>query len=291
MTDYVIFTDSTTDLPQEIADRFQIRVLPLSFQIDDKKYKNYLDGRELASRDFYEMVRQGKIAITSQVNYNDFKEAFEETLKEGKDVLYIGCSSGISGTYNSAATAARDLKEQYPDRKIYAVDSLCASLGEGLLVYYAANKKEEGCMIDDLRDWLEENKLHLCHWFTVDDLNHLKRGGRVSAVTAAVGTTLKVKPVLHVDDAGLLIPMSNVMGRKKSLKSLVDNMIKTCEAPDGQSVFIGHGDTPEDAEYVKSLVLKAFPSVKEVLVHTIGPVIGAHAGPGTIALFFLGTHR
>lgn len=290
MRNYVIVTEATTDLPDEIVKDLDIRVIPMAFELNGKSYYNYLDERELDIHEFYEALRKGEKSVTSLINTEVFMDFFEPILKEGYDILYIAFSSGLSGTYNASLLAIDDLKEMYPESKILAVDSKCASIGEGLLVYSAALKKEAGYTIENLYQWLNDNILKLCHWFTVDDLNHLKRGGRVSAISAAIGTALNVKPVLHVDNEGKLIPIEKVRGRKKSLIALADRMLQTCTNPEEQTIFIGHGDTLEDAEYLAELI-KERMNVKDVIINPIGPVIGSHSGPGTIALFFFGTER
>ena len=290
MNDYRILTDSTTDLTPEIIESLGVETLPLMFNIDGREYHNFPDGRELSAPAFYDLLRAGKTAGTAQINLSHFLEIFESYLTKGLDVLYIAFSSALSGTCNSAMLAAQELAEKYPDRKILAVDSLCASMGEGLLVYYAAMEKKKGRSITEVYDWVCENRLHLCHWFTVDDLNHLKRGGRVSATAALVGTVLGIKPILHVDDQGRLIPMGKTRGRRQSLIQLVDKMADTVEHPEDQTVFISHGDCLEDARFVESEVRRRLP-VRDVQINFIGPVIGAHSGPGTIALFFMGRAR
>lgn len=290
MNDFVIVTDSSCDLPAKMADELELKVLPLSFNLSEKEYHNYLDGRELSFYDFYQHIRQGESCITSAVNMEAFATTIEPILKAGKDVLCIAFSSGLSNTYNAAKLACEELASKYPERKVYAVDSLCASLGEGLLVYLAVQEKRKGKGIDAVRSYVEENKLHLCHWFTVEDLNHLKRGGRVSAATALIGTMLNIKPILHVDDAGHLINVGKTRGRNASLTSLVDHMEETAIDPASQIVFISHGDSQKDADFVAKQVKERF-GVKTVLTNFVGPVIGTHSGPGTIALFYLGTHR
>ena len=290
MNDYVIITDSSCDLTAEMAQELELTVLPLAFNLTGKEYHNYLDGREISFQDFYQHIRDGESCTTSAVNMEAFASAMEPVLQSGKDVLCIAFSSGLSNTYNAAKLACEELAPKYPERKIYAVDTLCASLGEGLLVYLAVQEKRKGKNIVELRDWLEENKLHLCHWFTVEDLNHLKRGGRVSAATALIGTMLNIKPVLHVDDAGHLINVGKARGRRPSLSALVDHMEETAIDPSSQVVFISHGDSQEDANFVAKEVKRRL-GVKTVITNYVGPVIGAHSGPGTIALFFLGTHR
>lgn len=288
MRDYVIISDSCSDLTPEIVNEIDVKIIPMKFTVKGASYENYPDERDLPAHEFYDMVRGGEMPTTSQINSTEFIDIFEPFLQEGKDVLYIGFSSGLSGTYNNSRIAAEELSEKYPERKMITVDSLAASMGEGLLVYLAAKKREEGMAIEDLAHWVEENRNHLCHWFTVDDLNHLKRGGRVSSAAALFGTMLGIKPVLHVDDEGHLIPISKVRGRKASLDALVKEMEKT--VTDSSTVFISHGDSLDDAEYVAEQVKSKFHP-KEIRLNFIGPVIGSHSGPGTIALFFLGKHK
>ncbi len=290
MRDYVIITDSTTDLTQELINELDITVIPMEFNIDGKVYLNYSDERDISYKEFYDFLRNGKNSTTSLINTTTFTELFEPILEDGKDILYIAFSSGLSGTYNSSCIAAQMLSEKYTDSKIYTVDSLSASMGEGLLVYHAAKKKKEGMNIDELKDWVENNKLNLCHWFTVDDLHHLKRGGRLSSAAAIVGTMLNIKPVLNVDNEGHLIPVEKVRGRKLSITAMLKMMEKTAINPEEQTIFISHGDCLEEAEFLANLVKEKL-NVKDIKMNYIGPVIGSHSGPGTIALFFLGTER
>lgn len=290
MRDYCIITDSTTDLSLSALQESGVQVIPMEFHLDGKSYHNYPDEREYNMEQFYGELKDGKTSTTSQINQQTFLEIFEPILQEGKDLLYLAFSSGLSGTYQSSCLAAEDLREKYPEAKILCVDTLAASAGEGLLVYMAAKKKAEGMGIEELAKWVEDNRLHLCHWFTVDDLHHLKRGGRVSPAAAVIGTALGIKPVLHVDNEGHLIPMEKVRGRRKSLDALVEHMVKTCDPKEGQTIFISHGNAPEDAEYVAKQV-KSKLKVKDVVISMIGPVIGTHSGPGTVALFFFGTQR
>ena len=288
MSDYVIVTDSSADLPASLVQELGVEVLPLSFTVQGKTYHNYPDDREMDPKVFYKMLRDGEMATTSAVNVAEYTNMLEPFLQAGKDVLVLAFSSGLSTTYQSSVIAVNELSEQYPDRKIYTVDTLCASLGQGLLVWHAVQEQKKGKSIEEVRDWVEENKLHLCHWFTVDDLHFLKRGGRISAATAVVGTMLSIKPVLHVDDEGHLISMGKARGRGASLTALVDHMEKT--VTDVDTVFISHGDCLADAEKVAADVKKRF-GTKDVVINNVGPVIGAHSGPGTLALFFLGTKR
>ena len=286
----MILTDSSADLTAELVAELGVEVIPLSFTMEDKTYFNYPDNRDIDPADFYARLRGGAMATTAAVNVADYTEAIEPILKEGKDVLVLAFSSGLSATCHSAQIAAGELMEQYPDRKVYVVDTLCASLGQGLLVWYAANLKKQGKTMEEVRDWTEEHKLNLCHWFTVDDLHFLKRGGRISAATAVLGTMLSIKPVMHVDDEGHLIKVGTARGRGASLKALVDHMAETADDPGNQVVFISHGGCLEDARKVAEDVKARF-GTKEVVINYVGPVIGAHSGPGTVALFFLGSKR
>jgi DegV family protein with EDD domain len=290
MADYVIMTDSSCDLPAKLADEMELAVLPLSVYIEDKQYYNYLDGRNISFKDIYAKLRTKCPAKTSAVNMDAFIGPMEEILKSGRDILYIGFSSGLSGTYNAGAAAAQELAGQYPQRKLLAVDSLCASLGQGLLVWHAWQHKQAGMDIDALYQWVLDNRLHLCHWFTIDDLMFLKRGGRISGATAVVGSMLSIKPVMHVDDEGHLIKVSTARGRKASIRALADEAGKRGVDLENQTIFISHGDCEDDANYLADIMRSRF-HVKDVLVNYVGPVIGAHSGPGTIALFFMGTER
>ena len=277
MGTYRIVTDSTTDLTPELIQELDVQVIPLCYIMEGKTYHNIPGGGEMTDREFYAKLRAGSMSTTTQVNSEEFLRVFTPLLEACQDVLYIGFSSGLSGPYQSAALAREELKQRFPGRRLEVFDSRCASMGEGLLVYHAAKLQQAGKSLDEVLSWLKENVLNLCHWFTVDDLNHLKRGGRVSTATALVGTMLGIKPVLHVDNEGHLIPVSKVRGRKQSLDALVRRMEDTALDPAGQMVFISHGDCLEDARYVE--------------LGFIGPVIGAHSGPGTVALFFLGKER
>ncbi|MDF2473917.1 MAG: DegV family protein [Anaerocolumna sp.] len=290
MKDYVIVTESTCDLPVQIVNELDIKVIPMNFELEGRSYTHYYDARELDIHDFYESLKKGEKSTTSLVNTEAFISFFEPIVKEGKDILYIAFSSGLSGTYSASLIAIEELQESYQDTKIIAVDTKGASVGEGLMVYSAAMKKKAGYTLEELSEWIQQNVLNLCHWFTVDDLNHLRRGGRVSALSATLGTALNVKPILHVDDEGHLIPISKVRGRKKSLYELLDHMVETCTNPEDQVIFIGHGDTLEDAKFLAGLIREKL-NVKEIYISPIGPVIGTHSGPGTIALFFFGTKR
>ena len=284
MSEYVLITDSSADLSQEMVQELGVTVLPLSFTIQGKTYRNYPDNREMDLPLFYDMLRAGELATTSAVNVAEYTQAVEPILQEGKDVLILAFSSGLSSTYQASVLAAGELREKYPDRKIYTVDTLCASLGQGLLVYLAAQEQRKGKSIEEVRDWAEETKLHLCHQFTVDDLHFLKRGGRISATTAVVGSMLQIKPVLHVDNEGHLINIGKARGRQASLKALVDKMEKTVTEEGRKTVFISHGDCRKDAVTVADMVRERF-GTQDIRINFVGPVIGAHSGPGTLALF------
>ncbi|WP_195975604.1 DegV family protein [Hydrogeniiclostridium mannosilyticum] len=290
MADFTIVTDSSCDLPDALAKEMGLTVLPLSVNIAGKEYRNLLDGSDISFAEFFRLLRASTPCTTSAVNVEAFRAAMEPILQAGRDILCIAFSSALSNTCNAAQMAAEDLAKSYPDRKIYVVDSLCASLGEGLLIYLAHKEREKGKSIDEVRLWLEQNKLQLCHWFTVDDLQHLRRGGRISSATAFFGAMLHIKPVLHVDNAGRLINVGKARGRRASLDALIGHMAKTAVAPETQTVFISHCDAQADAEYIARQIKQQL-KVPKVIIHYVGPVISAHSGPGTVALFFLGTER
>ena len=290
MRDYVIITDSSCDLPADLAKELELEVIPLTVTVNGKIYTNYLDEREIPSPVFYNFLREKQPATTSAAHVQQFLNVMDSILSTGKDVLYLGFSSALSGTYSAGRIAADELRGKYPDRKIITVDTLCASLGQGLFVFKCAKLRSMGKDIDEVASWAEENRLSLCHWFTVDDLHHLKRGGRISAATAIIGTTLGIKPVMHVDNEGRLIAVGKVRGRKASIKALVEHMAETAIEPGKQDIFISHGDCVEDAKYLAELIKDRF-NVKRVLINPVGPVIGAHSGPGTLALFFVGSKR
>ena len=283
---YQIITDSCCDFTRQQYDAQNVICVPLSVVYKGESHSNFSDPA--AVKAFYDELRTGVTATTSAVNPDGWAAAMEEALKNGRDVLVIAFSSGLSTTYQSAVIAAKELREGYPDRKIYVVDSLCAALGQGLLVHYACKKRDEGLTIDALRDWVEENKLHVCHWVTVDDLSHLKRGGRISATTAMVGTMLNIKPIIHVDNDGHLINCAKVRGRKAAMELLAGKLGETCT--DFDTAFIAHGDCPEDAAALEALIREKH-GVKHVITGYVGPVIGAHTGPGVLVVFFLGKHR
>lgn len=288
MNDYIIFTDSSCDIPQSTLNEWGVKSLSLTFHFTDSE-QEYTNS-DIPVNEFYNHMRAGRIAKTSAVNVETFREAFEATLKEGKDLIYIGFSGGLSNTANAGQLAANALRESYPDRKIFAIDSLCASAGQGLLVRLALNKKENGTGIDELAAWLEENKLHLCHEFTVDDLVYLKRGGRISPTVALIGSMLAIKPVMHMDNEGHLVKVSQARGRKAALKALVDKYSANALDPENGLIYICHGDCMDDAQRVADMIQARHNNHVDMFVYT-GPVIGAHSGPGTLALFYMGRER
>lgn len=287
MGDYVITVNSTVDLPKEWLEERNVPVMALKYTIDGETYE---DMNGLSYKEFFQKLRDGKMAVTTQVNPEEAKEKFESILKAGKDILHLGFSSGLSGTYNSMRIAAEELAEEYPERRIIVIDTLCACLGEGLLLYYALKRKEEGMTIDELAQWVEENKLHVCHNVTVDDLNHLQRGGRVSKTAAILGTMVQIKPIIHMDNQGCLQVIGKERGRKKSIHKLVDMALKQYEGYENDLVMITHGDCIEDAEYLAGLVREKM-GIQEILINNIGTVIGSHTGPGVLALFCMGNER
>lgn len=289
--DFEIVTDSACNLPESIIDEFGLHVLPLTFMVDGRQRQSYLKGERTDLKQFYDMMREGKLITTSLPNMSDSEKLLRSILEEGRDVLYLGFSSGLSGTYEAISLLARSLEEAYPARTIYTVDTLAASGGEGLLVWHAAQLARNGADIEHVRDWVEDNKLKLAHWFTVDDLMFLFRGGRVSKTSAWAGTLLNIKPVLHVDDEGRLVPMEKLRGRRKSLNALLEHMNESADRPIcEQTVMITHGDCADDARYLADMIREHF-NVKNIIVNYVDPVIGAHSGPGTMALFFLANAR
>lgn len=284
---YQIITDSCCDFPNEAYAKLDLIKIPLVVefrgQVND-------DRNDDSLKEMYDGLRNGESAKTAAVNPQRWAEAIEPVLSGGEDALVLSFSSGLSTTFQSAMIAAQELMERYPDRKVRVVDTLSASMGQGLLVWYVCRQRQQGATLDEAYAWAEENKYHLCHWFTVDDLMYLKRGGRVSATTALVGTMLQIKPVLHMDDEGHLINMAKTRGRKASIDALAKKFGELGQGYDNSTVFISHGDCLEDAKYLEK-VLKERYGVKEVCISYVGAVIGSHSGPGTVALFFLGSHR
>lgn len=290
MSEYVIVTDSSADLSAEMVKELGVEVLPLSFTIRGTTLQNWPDERDMTIKEFYQLLREGEMATTSAVNMQQYLDLLEPILAGGKDVLILSFTSGLSATCQSSLMAAEELRAKFPERKIYVVDTLCAAFGQGLLCWYAANKHKAGESIEAVRDWCEDNKMKVCHWITVNDLMHLKRGGRISATTALAGTLLQIKPIIHVDDAGKLDTVDKARGRKGALDYLVNKVVTTAIDPQEQVVFISHSDCEEDARYVGEQV-KERCGVKDVRYGYIGPVIGAHTGPGCVVAFFLGQPR
>lgn len=287
MNSYIITVNSTVDVPKEWLDERGIPVVPLKYTIDGQTYE---DMNGLSAKEFFDKLREGHMAVTSQVNPEEAKELLEPFVKEGKDILHLAFSSGLSGTCNSMRIAAQELMEEYPERKVIVVDTLCACLGEALLLYYVLKQQKEGKTIEEAAAWAEENKLHVCHNVTVDDLHHLQRGGRVSKATAVLGTMVQIKPVIHVDNQGKLQVIGKERGRKKSLHKIVDMAVEKSSGWDNEIVMITHGDCVEDAEYVAGLV-KEKMGVSDVMINNIGTVIGSHTGPGVMAVFHMGNER
>ena len=288
MRDFVILSDSCCDFSAQMVEELELSILPLSFTMEGKEYFNYPDNRDIQPGEFYRRLRGGALGTTAAINVGVFHEAMEPIVSAGKDILCISFSSALSTTYQSACIAAQELQASYPECKILVVDSRAASLGQGLLVYLTVQEKRRGRSLEEVRDFVEQKKDHICHWFTVDDLNHLKRGGRVSAAAAFFGTMLQMKPVLHVDNEGRLIPVEKVRGRKASVKALLEKMDQLMEDP--SVVFISHGDCGEEAEALGEAIRAKYP-VETLVINYVGPVIGNHSGPGTLALFFQGRNK
>ena len=288
MPNYKIITDSCCDFTEEQYRQLDVSYVPLSVMYNGESHSNF--SEEAAVKAFYDQLRAGVTATTSAVNPEGWANLMKPILEEGKDVLVLAFSSGLSATYQSAVIAAGELREQYPERTINVVDTLCAALGQGLLVWYACQKRDAGMSLAELTAWVEENKLHICHWVTVDDLSHLKRGGRISATTALVGTMLNIKPIIHVDDEGKLINVAKARGRKSAISFLADKLGTLGEGYDNDTIFLVHGDCAGEAEQLAEICRSKY-GVKNVLIGYLGPVIGAHTGPGVLALFFMGKNR
>ncbi|MCI9618687.1 MAG: DegV family protein [Dorea sp.] len=287
MSDYVITVNSTVDLPKEWLSARGVPVIPLKYTIDGKTYE---DMSGLSPKEFFGKLREGKMAVTSQVNPDEAKTAFEPILKEGKDILHLGFSSALSGTCNSIKIAAEELREEYPNRKIMVVDTLCACMGEGLLLYYALKRKSEGYSMEETAEWAEANKLHVCHNVTIDDLEHLHRGGRISKTVAVLGGMVKIKPMIHMDDRGALQVIGKERGRRKALGKIVETAAKQAKGWENDIIMITHGDCREDADYVAGQV-RGKMGIDNILINNIGTVIGSHTGPGVVAVFCMGDQR
>lgn len=290
MRDYVIMTDSCCDLTDQMARDLELEVLPLTMHMDGQDYPNDLAGTAISNQEFYKRIRAGKLATTSAVNVGQFQDAMRRVLESGRDIVCVCFSSALSTTYQSAVIAAEDLRAEFPEAEIHVVDSLSASLGQGLLLYLAVEQKRGGLTAAELAKWVEDNRLTVCHWFTVDDLNFLKRGGRVSATTALLGTMLSIKPIMHTSDEGKLVPVSKARGRKAAIAALLDKIEALGIHPEKQTMFICHADCEEDAKAVAQTIQDRF-GTPTVHINYIGPVIGSHTGPNTMGLFFVGTQR
>jgi DegV family protein with EDD domain len=289
MAGYRIFADAAGDIPESTLRAWGVSMIDMTFRFTDEDAEQY--NSKVDVHEFYEQMRAGRCSRTAAINMATFLEAFRPTLAEGTDILYVAFSSGGSTTYEQSLAAIEVLKSEFPERKILSVDALAYSAGLGLTVYLAAKKQQEGASIEEVYQYVEDIRLHVCHWFTVDDLVYLKRGGRVSAATALVGTMLGIKPVLHVDDEGHLVNVDKARSRRRSLKAMADRYKETALDPEHGPVFIGHGDCIEDAELLRGMI-KELSGGKDIdLMTYIGPVIGSHSGPGTVALFFLGSKR
>ena len=284
--DYVLFTDSTCDLPNNIAEDFDIKVLPMVFLMEEKAYNHFLDAREMSLDEFYTKLKSGCQSQTTQIAFNSYAEYFEPYLKAGKDILYIAFTSALSGTYNTSLIAARDLLEKYPDRNITIIDSACASAGQGALMYYLGKKyKDDKPSCEELAEYAERLKLKICHWFVVDDIDQLKRGGRISSVTATFAKALQIKPVLSVDNDGNLVNVGKIRGSNAINKLLIDKMKRDGAFYKQQTVFVAHADNKEGAKQLKKQIKSL---VRDVKIFDIGPVIGTHVGSGMLALVFVG---
>ena len=285
---YQIITDSSCDFTEAQYQEFQVTHANLTVRYNGEDHENFSDEKDVKA--FYDELRGGVMATTAAVNPTGWTAVMEPALQEGKDVLVLAFTSGLSTTYQSAVIAAEELREKYPERKINVVDTLCAALGQGLLVWYACQKRDAGMSLEEVTAWVEETKHHVCHWVTVDDLSHLKRGGRISATTAIVGTMLNIKPIIHVSAEGKLENVAKARGRKAAIEHIAAKVGELGEGYDNDTVFVGHGDSPEDAQTLANLVKEKY-GVKNVHIGYLGPVIGAHTGPGVLALFFLGKNR
>ena len=288
MKKFQIFTDSACDIYPDVLEKWGVGCVSLAFRFDhmNQDFKN----EDMPIKEFYRHMRDGHVAKTNAVNSETFREAFEKVLSEGTDILYLGFSSGLSTTFQQGKLAAEDLAAAYPDRTVIAIDTLCASAGEGLLLKLALDKKNSGASIEETAAYVNELIPKLAHWFTVEDLVYLKRGGRVSPAVALVGGMLQIKPVMHVDDEGHLIKVGTVRGRKASLAALADKLIETAEDPENGTFFISHGDCAEDAQTLCDMIAARGGNNVEIITH-VGTVIGAHSGPGTMALFFVAKQR
>lgn len=290
MKDFQIITDSSCDLPSSMVNILKAEVVPLTVRINNEEFTNFLDWREISPKIFYNMLREGDMAQTSAPNIDDFTAVMEKVLQTGKDILYIAFTSTLSSTYNNGRIAAELLMEKYPERDIRVLDTLSGGMGQGILVYLAAIYKRMGKNLDETAEYINRLKLHICHFFSVADLKHLRRGGRVSATTATVGSILNIRPVMHLDNNGVIVPISKVRTQKALINTFVENFHKSVVKPEKQTVFIGHADCEDDAKILAAR-LREKCRIKKIIINHIGPVLGAHGGPGALALFFIGECR
>ena len=290
MRDYIIMTDSCCDLTAEEIRELDLTVLPLTYTLDGVSHRNDVFHPEMTNKEFFQKIREGADCSTSAVSVGEFHDAMRPILEAGKDILCVSFSSALSTTYQSACIAAEDLRPEFPEARIIVIDSLSASRGQGMLLWYTAQEKKKGRTLEELADYVRETLPHQCHWFTVDDLNHLKRGGRVSAATALFGTMLAIKPVMYTSPEGKLIPMGKARGMEAALTELVNTMDKLAIRPIREPVFICHADCQDSVDFVKGLLKERF-GITDVRADYIGPVIGSHTGCGTLGLFFMGTER
>lgn len=284
MGEYKIFTDSTCDIKPKDLEKWGVGYFPLVFYFTDDE-KNVINDTDMPAKAFYDEMRKGRIAKTAGTNIANIKEAFRKELSDGYDILYLGFSSAMSMTYNSGVIAAEEMAEEFPERKIYTVDTLAQSAGQGLLIKLTVDYKNKGATIEEARDFAEDRKLHIAHWFSVDDLTYLKRGGRLSAASAFVATVLNIKPVLHTDNDGCLVAMEKIRGRKQAIKRIIEKYGELAIHPNEGPVFLCHSDDPEGIEFMEKLLFDTY-GVKPEYIADVGPVIGSHIGPGTVSIFF-----
>lgn len=287
MGEYIIASDSTADLPVEVVRKLDVKIVPFSYSIQDEVIRYYLDERDGNVKAFYDRLRKGAMPVTSQINPIEYKDFFEPYIKEGKEILYVSFTSGLSGSYQTSLVAIEMLKEAYPDAKVYSVDSLSAAVGQGAFLCKIVEKKREGYSIEELKAWIEKQRHHVHHWFMVEDLFHLKRGGRVTTVEAMVGSALKIKPILSVDQEGKLVVKSKARGTGKALEYLVGKTVEESGDLSKLQAVIGHADAPEKAAKLKAMVVEAGMREENIIVAPIGPIIGAHVGAGMTAIAFV----
>lgn len=287
---YKIITDATSDLNIELYEPGSIEVVPMPVTLDGREFNHYADYREMPLKNFYDALRNGKTSSTAQINTYTYIKFFEPYLQEGLDIIYLCFSSALSSTIQSAKIAIEELKAEYPDRKILCIDTLCASTGLGYLVYHALQKQIQGYSLEKLAEWVEQEKLHVCHWFTVEDLNHLYRGGRLSRTAAIAGTMLQIKPILIVDKRGSLTVAEKVRGSGKACRTMINHMKESGIKLEEQTIFIGHGDDFDSAKKLEAMIQNEI-KVKNIFIMPIGPVVGTHTGPGMLSVFFFGNER